>query len=497
MADRPYDLAVIGGGLNGTAIARDATGRGLKVFLCEEVDLGGGASSATTKLIHGGLALLEGMRLGAMREAVIEREIMMRAAPHLVTPLRFLIPHHARQWSRAAFSVGLFAFDRVARTSLPRSSRVDLEAEDAHGALQGHFALAFSWFDCVADDARLVILNALDARSRGATILPRARCTVAEHEGGVWRLSLESTVTGEQSVVRAGILVNATGAAAADVHNHVIHSSRPVKVGMAKTTCIVARRQSVETVGYALPNADGRIVFAFPWHAGTMLVGSAERMVEGAAATNDVERRDVAYLVDVTRQYFDTPVERTDIVRSFAALNAMPADGHRDRSIVVDAPPRVAPLLTVVGGTLTGHRRLAEEVVGSLARFGRLKPGWTAKAMLPGGGFPADGAGDLVRALRAAYPFLAESHARRLVGAYGTRASTMLTGARSAADLGARFGADLTEAEVKYLTGEEWALTAEDILWRRSRLGLTFTAEEARALGVWMATLPLARSPVL
>jgi glycerol-3-phosphate dehydrogenase len=268
-----------------------------------------------------------------------------------------------------------------------------------------------------------------------------------------------------------------------------------VKIGLVKATCIVARRESVETVGYALPNADGRIVFAFPWHAGTMLVGSAERVVEGAAATNDVERRDVAYLVDVTRQYFETPVERTDIVKSFAALNAMPADGHRDRSIVIDAPPRVAPLLTIVGGTLTGHRRLAEEVVDSLARFGRVKPGWTAKAALPGGGFPADGAGDLVRALRAAWPFLAEGHAKRLVGAYGTRASTMLTGARSAADLGIRFGADLTEAEVRYLMGEEWAVTAEDILWRRTGLGLTFTAKEAGRLGEWMAALPASAEP--
>ena len=492
MSDRLYDLAVIGGGLTGTAIARDAAGRGLSVYLCEEGDLGGRASSATAKLIHGSLGLIAGMRLAAMRAAVREREIAMRAAPHLLRPLRFLIPHHQRQWSRAAYDVGLFAFDRAARSTLPRSRRIDLEAEAAHGALQPHFALAFAFSDCVADDARFVILNALDAREQGASINPRLRCTVAEREGGAWRLSLESTLSGEQSVEHARMLVNATGAAAAEVHNHVIHSSSAVTARLAKSTCIVVRRDGVDSVGYALPNADGRIVFAYPWHAGTMLAGAAERSADGRATTDEVERRDIAYLLDVTRQYFDVPAERGDVVWSFAALHALPTDGRRDRQVVVDAPPRMAPLLTVLGGTLTGHRRLAEEVVGLLARFRHLPPAWTAGGVLPGGGFPPSGGRDLVRALLAAYPFVAESHAARLVRAYGTRASMILTGARSAPDLGVRFGGDLTEAEARYLRSEEWALTAEDILWRRSKLGLTFTGKETQRLSDWMLTRPMA-----
>lgn len=496
MSARPYDLAVIGGGLTGTAIARDAAGRGLSVFLCDEGDLGGGGSSATTKLIHGGLGLLEGMRLGAMREAMVEREIAMRAAPHLLRPTQFLIPHHERQWSRAAFSVGLFAFDRVARSSLPRSRRIDLEAED-NGTLLSHFTLAFSWFDCIADDARLVILNALDARSRGAIVHPRVRCTVAERDGGHWRLSLESAIDGEQSVVHAGILVNAAGAAAADVHNHVIHSSRPVRVRVTKVTSIVVRRATQGPTGFALPNADGRIVYAFPWHPGMMLVGAAERPVEAAAVTTGVERRDVGYLLDLTRQYFEDPAEPDDVVRSFVRLDAAPADGHRDRGIVVDAPPRTAPLLTVLGGTFARHRRLAEEVVDIAGRGRALPPPWTANAVLPGGGIPATGGGDLVRALRAAYPFVAEAHAMRLVRAYGTRASMILTGARHPSDLGVRFGGDLTEAEARYLMSEEWAQSAEDILWRRSKLGLTFTAKETQRLSDWVVTRPLALGPVL
>ncbi len=488
MQIRPYDIAIIGGGLTGAAIARDAAGRGLSVFLCDQADLGGGASSASNKLIHGALALLDGMHLGGMREAVREREIAMRSAPHLVRPLRFVIPHHARQWSKTAFRVGLFAFDHAARHSLPPAGRITLGGDDAYAALQDHFTLGFAYSDCVADDARLVILNALDARDRGAAVYPRLRCTVAEREGGHWRLSLESTVSGEQSVVRAALLVNAAGPSAADVHNHVVHSSRPLAVRYHRISSIVVKRDEIDPVGYALPNADGRVVFVFPWHAGTLLIGSAERDVAAAAPQAAVDAADTAYLLDVVRQYFHTPAWRQDIVLGFNAFWAQPEG--RDDAIVIDAPPHVPPLVTVLGVPLTGHRRFAERVVGMLSRQRKIPPAWTARAVLPGGGFPAKGGGDLVRALRAAYPFLAERHAARLVRAYGTRASMILTGARSADELGARFGADLTEAEVRYLVNEEWAATAEDVLWRRSKLGLVLSGDEQRALAGWMAARP-------
>ncbi|MCR4282572.1 MAG: glycerol-3-phosphate dehydrogenase [Bauldia sp.] len=504
MLGKVYDLAIIGGGINGAAIARDAAGRGLTVFLCEEGDLGGGASSATGKLVHGGLRYLEGWQLGAMREAVVERRILLHAAPHLLRPTRFRIPHHERQWSPVALSLGLFAFDHLARSGLPRARRVDLEAEEAPGDLQPHFALAFEYSDCVADDARLVILNALDARARGASIHPRLRCTVAEREGGVWRLALETALTGERFVVHAGFLVNASGAAVADVNNHVVHARHRIGIRLTKSTAIVVRRDHwgdrSARVGYALPNADGRIVYAVPWHAGTMLIGAATRDVEGATPAAGVERSDVAYLRDVIRQYFHTPVSARDVVWVFSGLTALPEEAGatiRERAVALDAPPRMAPLLTVFGGTLTSHRRLAEGVVDRLAKFRPLKAAWTAHAALPGGGFPVDGIGDLVRAMRAAYPFVPEEHAMRLVLAYGTRASSVLTGARSAGDLGIRFGADLTEAEVDYLLNEEWAMTAEDVLWRRSKLGLAFSEAEADALGEWMAERQVAAHPVI
>ena len=489
MVVRVYDLAIIGGGLSGAAIARDAAGRGLNVFLCDEADLGGGASSASTKLIHGAIGLLDGLRLGAMREAVVEREIAMRAAPHLLRPLRFVIPHHERQWSRAAFGVGLFAFDHIARSSLPPSRRLALDTEGTHSSLLPDFEVGFAYSDCVADDSRLVILNALDAREHGAGIFPRHRCNVAEREGGRWRLSLESAVTGEQAVVHATVLINAGGAAVADVHNHVVHSSRPLHARFRKSACIVVKRETLDAVGYALPNADGRIVFAFPWHSGTMLIGAVERKVDSSELASGVDRRDTAYLCDVARQYFDTSVWPDDIVWSFAGVSAEPEE--RSDFVVVDAPPRSAPLISVLGGTLTGHRKLAEQVVGMLAVGQRIPPPWTARAVLPGGGFPPRGGGDLGRALRAAYPFLSDGHATRLVRAYGTRASMVLTGARSAADLGIDFGGDLTEAEVRYLRTEEWAATADDVLWRRSKLGLVLTLPETMTLADWMEAQPL------
>jgi glycerol-3-phosphate dehydrogenase len=497
MQGKLYDVAVIGGGLNGAAIARDAAGRGLAVYLCEEGDLGGGASSATSKLVHGALEAMEGLRLSAMREAVLEREILMRSAPHLVRPVTFHIPHHERQWSRAAFRLGLFAYDHVARHSLPHARSVDLEAASAHGALQPHFTTAFAYTDCIADDSRLVILNALDARARGATIETRQRCTVAERDGGRWRLSLESTATGERSIVLAKILVNAAGPSAAAVLNHVVHARQQVSVRMTKSAHIVVRRETVGDVAYALPNADGRIVYAVPYEAGTMLLGPAVTGYAADPVTAAVDRQDATYLIDVANQYFHAPVYPSDIVWSFAAISAVPEDATRGRAVVVDAPPNVAPLISAFGGSLTTHRRLAEQVVDRMGKFRTVAPAWTgeAGAVLPGGGFPRGGEGDIVRALRAGYPFLPLALARRLVTAYGTRASAVLTGARNAADLGVGFGADLTPAEVDYLRHDEWAASAEDVLWRRSKLGLVLSEAEAAGLDASMAVRPPVRLP--
>ncbi|MEX0853789.1 MAG: glycerol-3-phosphate dehydrogenase [Bauldia sp.] len=487
-----FDFAIIGGGIIGAAIARDAAGRGLRVFLCEAGDLGGGASSATNKVVHGNLKYLEGLKLGALGEAVAEREILMGSAPHLVRPCRFILPHHRRQWPRWALSLGLFAADRLARRTLPASRRVDLQAEGAHGALKPEFEVAFAFSDCQADDARLVVLNAIDARTHGASIHPRVRAIVAEREGERWRLSLESTVTGERFAILAEALVNAAGAWAGEVLDHVIHSDQRVRVRLSKRSSIVVRRIGGDGA-YALPNSDGEIVYCLSYGRDLMVIGAGPgRAVSDPAAA--VEPHEVAYLLDVAGQYFERPPEAADVVRSFAAVAALPDDPaatRHDHFIMVDAPPRLAPLVSVFGGTLTTHRRIAENVLDRMARVRPVGRPWTAGAVLPGGSLPPTGPDGLGRALAAAYPFVSQEHARRLAGAYGTRAQTILSGARSAADLGVRFGADLTEAEVNFLKSEEWAMTAEDVLWRRSKLGFVLSSAEAADLEGWMTSRPV------
>jgi glycerol-3-phosphate dehydrogenase len=486
-----YDVAIIGGGLTATAVARDAAGRGLSVFLCDEGDLGGASETAPTS-VCGGIEHLAALRPGAMREAVAEREILMRAAPHLARPLTLLIPHHERLWPLGALRLGLFALDHAARSTLPRAGIVHLD-DWADGPLQPHFATAVAYADCAADNGRLVVHNAIDARARGTTIHTRMRCTIAEREGTGWRLSLEATSTGERFVALAKLLVNAAGGRAAGVLDHVVHGSGQVRVGYTKQAWLAVRQPGFGHIAYALPGLDGQFVYALPYEGDTVLLGPVTTPYFGNPAAPRVDRADVAYLADIVDQYFRPSSAAIEIVRSFASVDAMPKGPTGSLAageLVVDAPPRVAPLISVFGGTVAVHRRLAEDVVDRMGRFRPVPPAWTAHATLPGGGYPANGERDIERALRAAYPFVSAGHAARLVRAYGTRASAVLTGARSAANLGRRFGADLTEAEVNYLCQEEWAQTADDILWRRSTLGLALSGREAAGLDRWFGETP-------
>ena len=490
MYEQVYDLAIVGGGLIGSAIARDAAGRGLTTFLCEQGDIGGASSSATDRMVHGGLHHLGRMNWGPLKARLRERDILMRSAPHLVRPLTFILPHHEQLWPRWAVGLGLTAYDWLGGRALPRARHLDLESRDADEALHLHFTEGFAFSDCIADDTRLTIANAFDAQSRGASINPRLRCVVAERERDRWRLSLESGIDGEWTVVLARVLINAAGAQAGEVLDHIIHTSRHTQTRPVRFSQIVVRRDHDSPVGYALPVASGRVVHVVPHEPGFVLIGPAVARHEGDPGAALVEPRDIAWLLDVANQYFVEPVVREDIVQQLACVIAMPADralANGDHAVVVDAIPTAPPLLSVFGGRLTTHRRIAEEVVDRLARFREVRPPWTAEASLPGGNFPPEqGAAHLCLALRAAYPFLSEDTAHRLVTTYGTRASTILTGAREFADLGPCFGADLTAAEVDYLRHDEWAMTAEDVLWRRTRLGFHFTQGEADALADWM-----------
>ncbi|HZP20978.1 MAG TPA: glycerol-3-phosphate dehydrogenase [Bauldia sp.] len=495
-----YDLAVIGGGINGCGIARDAAGRGLSVYLCEAGDLAGATSSASTKLIHGGLRYLEHYAFRLVHEALSEREVLLRAAPHIIHPVRFVLPHHAGLRPSWFLRLGLFVYDHLGgRKLLPPTKTLSLAADPAGRPLQDQYRTAFEYSDCTVDDSRLVVLNAVDARVRGASIETRTRCFDAQREGGLWRISVESVETGERRTIMARALVNAAGPWVADVLQHVVHANARANVRLVKGSHIVVRKLFDGDRAYVFQNRDRRIVFAIPYHRDFTLIGTTDEDFHGDPSEVHMDDAEVAYLTATISDYFRVSAIDVPIVWAYSGVRPLYDDGAsqaqeatRDYVLELDAPAGAAPLLSVFGGKITTFRRLSEQALDWLGRHMKVGKRWTADATLPGGHFPVDGAADVVRALRAAYPFVPEMMAMRLVDAYGTRAPIILTGARSLADLGRVFGADLTEAEVAWLMREEWAITAEDVLWRRSKLGLRFTAAQAEALDAWMADARLA-----
>jgi len=494
VASPVYDLVVIGGGINGCGIARDAAGRGLSVLLCERDDLGGATSSASTKLIHGGLRYLEHHEFRLVREALREREVLLRAAPHIIRPLRIVLPHHAGLRPRWLLRLGLFVYDHLGGgRTLPATRGVDLRRDPAGAVLKPELDFAFEFSDCWADDSRLVVINAVDARARGANISPRTRCIAAERRGDVWSLTLERTDTGARSTVSARALVNASGPWVGDVLRRVVRADRPAQVRLVKGSHIVVPRLFAHDRAYMFQNADGRIVFAIPFEQDFTLIGTTDQDFVGDPAMAAAEPGEIAYLCATASQYFRAPVRPEAVVWTYSGVRplyddgaSMAQDATRDYVLELDAAAGQAPLLSVFGGKITTYRRLAEAALARLSGHLPMRAAWTATARLPGGDLPAGGAAVLAQAVRAAHPALSDGHVRRLVGAYGTRVEMLLSHAR-ADDLGQLFGADLTEAEVDYLIAEEWARTASDVLWRRSKLGLRLTAAQAATLEAWMA----------
>ncbi len=495
MSRQVYDLAIIGGGINGCGIARDAAGRGLSVFLCEGADLGGATSSASTKLIHGGLRYLEHYAFRLVREALKEREVLLAAAPHIIHPMRFVLPHHRGLRPRWMLRAGLFLYDVLGgRRRLPATRMIELAGDPAGKPLQPAYRVAFEYSDCTVDDSRLVVLNAIDARTHGASINPRVRCVIAEREGEVWRLSMEAAGTGERYAVMARALVNAAGPWVADVLDHVVHANVRARVRLVKGSHIVVAKLFDHDRAYVFQNADRRIVFAIPYRRDFTLIGTTDEDYHGNPGEVAADSAEIAYLLATLGEYLRRPVHEDEIVWAYSGVRSLYDDGAsiaqeatRDYVVEVNSAGGQPPLVFIFGGKITTYRRLAEEVLQRLAPFVSVGKPWTAGAALPGGLFPVDGLADLKRALRAGYPFLSEAHAGRLVEAYGTRAQAIVSGARSMGDLGRLFGADLTEAEVAFLVAEEWAATADDILWRRSKLGLHFSAAEVAALEDWLA----------
>ena len=485
----PYDLAIIGGGVNGCGIARDASGRGLRVLLVEQNDLASGTSSASTKLIHGGLRYLEFYEFRLVREALAEREVLLRAAPHIAWPLRFVLPHHAglRPWWM--LRLGLFLYDHLGgRRVLPPTRTLDLRRDPAGAPLNPLYTRAFEYSDCWVDDARMVVLNARDAAARGADIRTHTRCTVAVRRDGVWRLTLSSDQGIEERQAR--VLVNAAGPWVSQVLGTVIHQNAPARIRMVKGSHLVVRRLFDHDRCYIFQNADGRICFAIPYEGAFTLIGTTDLDYTGDPAEVAISAEEEAYLLQAVGAYFANPIPPDSVVWRYSGVRPLRDDGAskaqeatRDYVLDLEGGP---PVLSAFGGKITTFRRLAEAAMERLAPFfPNLPKSWTATVPLPGGNFPWDGQPALREALRAKYGFLPDRTIARLVRSYGTLAPEMLGDAKSEADLGRDFGAGLTEREVDWLIQTEWARRPDDILWRRSKLGLHMSAAERAAFADW------------
>ncbi len=487
-----FDLAVIGGGVNGAGIARDAAGRGLKVLLVEQGDLAGATSSASTKLIHGGLRYLEYYEFRLVHEALAEREVLLRAAPHIVWPVRFVLPHHAGLRPSWLIRLGLFLYDHLGgRKILPPSHGIDLRTDPAGAPLRAEYTRGFEYSDCGVDDARLVVLLARDAANHGAEIRTRTRCLGARVVDGAWHLTLGDGAAGGTTVCAARALVNAAGPWVSQVLTDVLGHAAPTRVRLVKGSHIVVRRLFAHDRCYILQNRDGRVDFAIPYEQDFTLVGTTDDDYAGDPAKVAVTEAEETYLREAVSAYLRRPIEPADIVWRYAGVRPLRDDGAtkaqeatRDYVLELEGTP---PVLSVFGGKITTHRRLAEAAMAKLAPFfPGLRGDWTAAASLPGGDFPWNGVAALRQAMQRRYSFLPEATLHRLVRSYGTLVPAVLGDAGRMEDLGVCFGADLTEREVAWLRETEWARTAEDVLWRRSKLGLRFSAEEAAALGRWM-----------
>ena len=488
------DLAIIGGGINGAGIARDAAGRGLSVHLVEQGDLGGATSSASTKLIHGGLRYLEHYAFRLVREALEEREVLWRIAPHIIWPLRFVLPHHKGLRPAWMLRVGLFLYDHLGgRSALPGTRVLDLRRDPAGEPLQPRFARGFEYSDCWVEDSRLVVLNARDAAARGAVIETRTRCLAARREDGAWTLTLADGYGHGRRTIRARALVNAAGPWVAEVLAGVAHANAPAAIRLVQGSHIVVPRLFAHERCYIFQNTDGRIVFAIPYERDFTLIGTTDRDWRGDPAAVAASGDEIAYLCDAVSGYLKRPVTPADVVWTYSGVRPLYDDGAsaaqeatRDYVLALDAPSGQPGLLSVFGGKITTYRRLAEAALEKLAphlpaRQG-LARGWTGREALPGGGFAVGGFEALVASLRASRPWLPGTLAWRLARAYGTDATVLLDGATGLTDLGQDFGAGLTEAEIRFLVRAEWARTGEDVLWRRSKLGLHMTAEQRAAV---------------
>ena len=511
------DLFIIGGGINGCGIARDAAGRGLSVVLAEMNDLASATSSASTKLFHGGLRYLEFFEIRLVREALKEREILLRAMPHISWPMRFVLPYHkdmrfegdtptskilsfAMPWMRGRrpawlIRFGLFLYDNLGgRKILPGTTTVDLSADPVGKPLQDRFAKAFEYSDCWIEDSRLVVLNARDAQERGAQIMTHSKVLLAERVDDVWHITTEEQSTKKTKLTIARMLVNAGGPWAEDIIRNTARINSSDVLRLVRGSHIVTRKLFDHDKCYFFQGEDGRIVFAIPYENDFTLIGTTDLDHEAASIKPECSEAEADYLRTFASSYFKQPIGKDDVVWTYSGVRPLYNDGARsataatrDYVLTINKGDGAAPLLNIFGGKITTYRKLAEAALAKIIPFfPKAGPNWTAGVSLPGGDFPVDGVGALIQDLRQNYPFLDEFWARRLVKAYGTDARLILGDAKSTGDMGKGFAGTLTEREIVWLMEKEYACTAQDVVWRRSRLGLRMSKAEVAELEIWM-----------
>ncbi len=494
------DVLVVGGGVNGAGIARDLAGRGQTVVLCERDDLASHTSGASTKLIHGGLRYLEYYEFGMVRKSLAERELLLRSAPHIMWPLRFVMPHNPSMRPGWMIRAGLFLYDHLARREvLEGSCAMNLRGNAIGAPLKKQFTHGFAYSDGWVDDSRLVVLNAVDAAARGATVVTRCACVDARRAAGHWQVTLRRADSGEHKL-HARALVNAAGPWAAQFLSEHAHQSGQRTLRLVKGSHIVVRKLFDHDHAYLFQNPDKRIIFGIPFLGEFTLIGTTDVEHRGAIGQARIDESEIAYLCEQASRYFDKPVRPADVVWSYAGVRPLMDDGSGaaaavTRDYFLDLDTTAAPLLTVWGGKITAFRKLAEEVTDLLVRpLGMTQPAWTEKAFLPGGDLsgwigaaqrPDTDFGRFVQALSQRHPWLPAPLAHRLARAYGARVELVLGTAASLADLGAEVAPGLYESELQHLNRHEWARSAGDVLWRRSKLGLFHTPAQRQAVADW------------
>ncbi|MEX0306883.1 MAG: glycerol-3-phosphate dehydrogenase [Ruegeria sp.] len=516
-SSRVTDLFVIGGGINGCGIARDAAGRGLSVTLAEMNDLASATSSASTKLFHGGLRYLEFFEFRLVREALIERETLLRAMPHISWPMRFVLPYHADMrfdsqtptsrllstvmpWMRGRrpawlIRLGLFLYDNLGgRKILPGTSALNLRSAPEGAPLQDKFETAYEYSDCWVEDSRLVVLNARDAEARGAKIMVRTEVLSAERVDDLWQVTVHDRETGKTETIFAKMLINAGGPWVGDIIQTKIRVNSREGVRLVRGSHIVTPKLYDHDKCYFFQGEDGRIIFAIPYEQDFTLIGTTDQDHSDPSEPPVCTEAEQDYLCAFASKYFAKPVTRADIVWTYSGVRPLYDDGAssataatRDYTLKVDAVGG-APVLNVFGGKITTYRRLAESALEKVGEhFPDIAGPWTAGVALPGGDFPVEGVPDLIGQLLADYPFLTQFWVSRLVRAYGTDAWNLLGSAKDQSDLGEDFGATLTEVELTWLMDKEYARTAQDVVWRRNKLGLRLSPEQITHIDDWMS----------